>query len=338
MTWQDSLKADPIPWLLEEDNPTVRQATLRTLLDRRSDDRERQTAQKAALAKGPIREILDQMDDEGWWMKPGGGYSPKYRSGVWSLIMLSQLGASLEMDPRIPIACQYYLDHSVTDLGQICVSKSPAFNIDCLQGNMLTALLDLGFADPKLDRAFEWMARTVTGEGMSKVGDRSSELRYYGYKCGPDFTCGANNKKPCAWGGVKVMLAFSRLPKGKRTPMIQRAIQRGADFFFKVDPSTADYPNGNAENTPSRNWWKFGFPVFYVTDLLQFAEGMTLLGYGKDPRMAKTLEIIRNKQDSQGRWPLEYHYNGKTWVDIDASRKPSKWVTLRAMRVLKAAG
>ena len=49
------------------------------------------------------------------------------------------------------------------------------------------------------------------------------------------------------------------------------------------------------------------------------------------------LELVRNKQDAGGRWPLEYTYNGKTWVDIEKKGQPSKWVTLRALRVLKAA-
>jgi hypothetical protein len=49
------------------------------------------------------------------------------------------------------------------------------------------------------------------------------------------------------------------------------------------------------------------------------------------------LELVESKQDAEGRWKLEYSYNGKTWVDIERKGQPSKWVTLRALRVLKAA-
>ena len=48
------------------------------------------------------------------------------------------------------------------------------------------------------------------------------------------------------------------------------------------------------------------------------------------------LAIIREKQDPQGRWLMEYDYTGKTWVDFGAKKQPNKWVTLRALRVLKA--
>jgi hypothetical protein len=180
------------------------------------------------------------------------------------------------------------------------------------------------------------MARTVTGEGVAPIKEKDAPVRYYAGKCGPDFACGSNNRQPCAWGGVKVMLAFGKLPHAERTPLIERAIVRGADFFLSVDPATADYPNGYADH-PSGNWWKFGFPVFYVTDLLQLVEALTALGYGHDPRLQHALTLIRDRQDTHGRWPLEYDYRGKMWADYGKKGAPNKWVTLRALRVLKAA-
>ena len=60
------------------------------------------------------------------------------------------------------------------------------------------------------------------------------------------------------------------------------------------------------------------------------------LGYGHDSRLAHTLKIVREKRDAQGRWLLEYDYTGKTWGDFGVKKQPNKWVTLRALRVLKA--
>jgi hypothetical protein len=133
------------------------------------------------------------------------------------------------------------------------------------------------------------------------------------------------------------MLAFSQLSRERWTPLIEEAVRQGVEFFFSVDPATATYPSGWSDK-PSGNWWKLGFPVFYVTDLLQTVEALARLGYRKDPRLANALAVIRDKQDSQGRWALEYEYTGKTWVDFGPKKQPNKWVTLRALRVLKAAG
>ena len=62
---------------------------------------------------------------------------------------------------------------------------------------------------------------------------------------------------------------------------------------------------------PSRSWFQFGYPIGYVTDVLQTLEVLAALGYGKDPRLVNALALLRGKQDDQGRWLLEYSYNGK---------------------------
>ncbi len=337
MAWQEHLKSNPIPWLMSEPSPGVKYLVIRDLLDRPASDPELQAARQAAHSGGPIAAVLNEMSDQGFWVKSGAGYSPKYRGTVWSLLLLVQLGGSVHADARIRLACDYLLEQALSETGQFGYNGTPSGTIDCLQGNLAWALLELGCEDARLEKAFDWMARSVTGEGVAPQEERDNPYRYYAYKCGPNFQCGANGKYPCAWGAVKVMLALSKLTKEKHTPVIERAIQHGIDFFFSVDPATAAYPTRTG--TPaSRDWWKFGFPVFYVTDLLQIVEFMVALGYGRDPRLAASLAIIRDKQDEQGRWPLDYNYTGKTWVDFGPKRQPNAWVTLRALRVLKAIG
>jgi hypothetical protein len=274
------------------------------------------------------------MEDEGFWVKPGPGYLPKYRSSVWSIIMLAQLGASIHQDERIGKACRYIMNHALTEYGQFSASGTPGSTIDCLQGNLCAALLDLEFDDSRLEQAFDWMARSLTGDGVAPMSDKSTPLRYYSGKCGPGFACGSNNKQPCAWGAAKVMLAFSKLLKEKWTLQIEKAVKQGVDFLFSVDPAQASYPSG-WNDKPSGNWWKFGFPVFYVTDILQIVEALVRLGYGQDPRLQNAVQLILDKQDPKGRWPLEYTYRGKTWVDFGVKKQPNKWVTYRAIWVLK---
>ena len=335
MTWQDQLKGDPLPWLLEPGDPGVRYLALRDLVGLPESATELQAARKAAHQADPIAAILAEMDPAGYWVEPGSGYNPKYRSTVWSLILLAQLGARIEEDARIARACRYFLENGIHQGGQISTSSGPGGTVDCLQGNLCWSLVELGCDDPRLDMAYEWMARSVTGEGIAPMEDRQAPVRYYAGKCGPLFACGANNKLACAWGAAKVLPAFSRLPVERRTPLIGRAIQQGIAFLFGVEPSTAAYPTGYSDK-PSGNWWKFGFPVFYITDLLQVAEALAASGCGHDPRLEKTLALIRDKQDDRGRWSLEFEYTSKTWYDFGAKKAPNKWVTLRALRVLKA--
>lgn len=327
---------DTYSWLLEPDTPGVRYLAMRDLLDLPPDNSELLEARAETHDKGPIAAVLAEIKPEGYWVEPGPGYLPKYRSTVWCVTMLAQLGARAAMDQRIGRACAYVLDNSLTAFGQFSASGTPYATVDCLQGNLCMALVSMGYEDPRLELAYEWMARSVTGEGVAPITDRQAEVRYYAGKCGPNFACGSNNKLPCAWGAAKVMLAFSKWPAERRTPLIEGAIAAGVDFLFSVDPATAAYPSGWADK-PSGNWWKFGFPVFYVTDLLQIVEALVRLGYGNDPRLANALSLVHGKQDENGRWMLEYDYRGKTWVDFGAKKQSNKWVTLRALTALKLA-
>jgi len=322
-----------IQWLIEPEDPGVRYLALRDLVKAHSQEVE--TARQQAYLRGQISVILDKMNKEGYWVQPGSGYYPKYTGTVWSIILLAQLGASINIDKRVATSCSYLLDHTLTRSGQFSVSNSASGTADCLQGNLCAALLDLGCEDPRLNKAFEWMARSVTGEGVAPLTNKTAAVRYYAGKCGSNFACGSNNKLPCAWGAVKVMKAFNKLPKSNRTRLINDAITTGVKFLFSTDPAKADYPSGYSVK-PSGNWWKFGFPVFYVADILEIAEALEGLGYGKDPRLSNTLKIIREKQDKQGRWLLEYDYTGKTWTDFGIKKQPNKWVTLHALKVLNA--
>lgn len=337
MSWLDQLKGDSLSWLLEPNSPGVRYLALRDLVRLPPDDPELLSARKMAHKQGPIATVLDKMQPEGYWSRPGAGYSPKYWSGVWSILMLAQMGGFVNEDARIQQACDYYLEKAFSKNGVISYNGTPSGTFDCLQGNLCWALTEFGYDDPRLDAAYEWMARSVTGDGIAPATDKVQELRYHAYKCGPNFACGANNKQPCAWGAAKVMLAFSKWPVERRSALIERAIKAGVDFLFSTDPARADYPSGLNEN-PSQNWWKFGFPVFYISDILQIVEALAALGYGNDPRLANTIALIIEKQNAEGRWLLDYDYKGKSWVNFGSKKKPNKWVTLRALRVLKVLG
>jgi hypothetical protein len=342
--WKKSLKVDPTDWLLETDDPGVRYLALRDLVD--ADEKEIKEARTKAHRGGPIAVILDNMNPEGYWVKPGHVYSYKCRGTVWSIISLAQLGVSVEEDERVGIACSYLLDNSLANGGQFSPNGKPADTVSCLQGNLLTSLVDMGYQDSRLDAAYEWMARTVTGEGLPERVDINGltaeegspgPFRDLKYIKAPLFACRGTNNLPCSWAGVKVMTAFSRLPIRRRSGLIERAINTGVEYFFSVDPTTAYYPYRDPY-VPDPKWWKFGFPLFWVADILQIAEALTGLGYGSDPRLANTLALISSKQDENGRWPLELnHYRNRMWLNYGSRGKPNKWVTLRALKVLKQA-
>ncbi len=265
MSWKDVLNGDPIPWLLQPDpdNPGVRYFALRDLLDVPEDAPEVHQAQAAIMTRGPVPVILDAQQPDGFWVKPGSGYSPKYRGTVWQVIFLADLGADAA-DERVRRGCEYLLSHSIAANGAFsCLQRPvPSGCIPCLNGNLLCALLRLGYgSDPRVQTALDWQARAITGEGIRYLKSGTS---------GPVFACSATERQPCGWGAAKAMRALLAIPPDQRSPIMERAVEVGAEFLLSRDPAVADYPY---TKRVSFTWFKFGFPLSYWSDVLEVTVG-----------------------------------------------------------------
>ncbi len=336
--WRTHLNDDPLPWLLEFDNPSVRYFTLTDLLDRPPDDPDVVAARAAINTSRPVKSILDAMYPAGYWVNPGPGYSPKYRSTVWSVMFLDQLGADggvgYNADPRIRAACEYVIEHTQAPNGGFgCkggfkATRPPnSLVLHCLNGNLLRAMLDFGYGDDeRIHGAIEWQARSITGD---KFGDY-----FKSGTTGPGFACAYNYGQPCAWGAIKALRALVRIPTEQRAPQVKKAIKVGVEFLLSRDPAQADYATGDGRISSS--WFKLGFPSGYVADVLQNLEALVELGHGRDRRLKLAIEWLLSKQDAHGCWKNQYSYSGKLWTDIEPQGSVSKGVTLRACRVLKA--
>ena len=352
--WKKALKADPTDWLLEPDEsrPAIRYYTLRDILGRDENDSEVKAAKAAIMTSGPVPVILAAQQPEGYWGKPG----PAYTGTMPAIVYMAQLGAD-GADPRVRAGCEYLLSQYIDINGGLSYKDT-----QCTAGNMGAALIDFGWLkDQRLQTAMEWLAQTITGEG---VADSSNSDTSKGYdKSGnssPPFACSANGNLPCAWGAIKAMIALSKVPPAKLTRNMHEAIKQGVDFLLSHDPAVADYPFGRG-NRPSSNWFKFRYPLGTSADVLQNLEVLAALGQAENPKLANALDLVISKQNQQGRWLLEHTYKeladtqekkvfywyqnslrlyitGKELAEIQEKKgQPSKWVTLRALRVLKAA-
>ncbi len=311
---------EPLEWLLEPDpaNPGVRYRALRDLLGRPADDPEVVRAQAAVMESGPVPAILDAQYPQGYWVKPGGGYSPKYRSTVWQIIFLAELGAD-PADPRVRRGCEYLLDHSIAANGGFSNRQKPVPSgvVHCLNGNLVYALTRLGYgSDPRVRAALEWQVGAVLGEGEY----------YRSATSGPGFACGFNGGLPCAWGAAKALKAFLAVPPSDRTEGLERAIAAASEFLLSRDPAAADYPH---TGRVASAWFKLGFPLTYWSDVLEVVS--LLVELGQRERVENGIRFILEKRDEAGRWRLEHGINGKMWADIEEEGRPSKWVTLRAV-------
>ena len=316
--WNLHFKEDPIPWLLEEENPSVRFFTLRDLLHRPHDDHELLTARVAIMASKPVREILGAQYPQGHWVKPGRGYSPKYRATVWQLMFLADLGAT--PNDAIRRACQIVLEHSyLPGEGLFSSTKTQAYTLACLNGNLLRALWHLGYGhDPKAQTVAQRLAESTVEEGFTCRCNSSSRAK-------------RETWRPCAWGATKVLGAYASMPLEERPKAAEQAMALGVELLLSRDPALADYPSGTGKISPM--WFSLGFPLGYHSDLLETLDVLAQLGYGGDERLQRAINVVLAKQDARGRWPLERALGG-TWTKFGRQGEPSKWVTIRALRML----
>ena len=328
--WRTQLRADPTDWLLEEENPSVRYFTLKDILDKSEEDTAVLSARQEIMRTGVVRDILDIQQDPAYLETYPRFYTYKYKGLVWQLILLAELGAVL--NPQIQEQCEYILrnvqetehggfsQHTAVKTGGGRISEV----IPCLTGNMVWSLLRFGYLDdPRLIKGIDWLTRYMRfNDGVEQTPQVPPYNQY-------EMCWGRHT---CHMGVVKALKAFSAIPAAQRTREVTDTIHEAVEFVL-IHHIYKRSHNLNRVSKPG--WLKFGFPLMYQTDALEILDILTKLGI-QDSRMDEALAILLEKQDDMGRWSIENTYNSdRLLIPMGQKGEPSKWITLRAMRVLK---
>lgn len=132
--------------------------------------------------------------------------------------------------------------------------------------------------------------------------------------------CWYQKQRPCHWLAVKALWAFAAAPTIQE---VHAAMTRTAEALLSPP---FDFTGEEA------HWLRFGFPWYFQSDLLDALEALAACGYAADPRFQTLAQHVVDKQQDDGRWLKE---GGSTAVRIERKGQPSKWITLKALRVIK---
>jgi hypothetical protein len=328
--WQKYLNADPIKWLLEEDNPSVRYFTLRDLLRSRKIDTQMTLAKEKIMEKGIVPKILSKQKRGGYWEEAEHFYiRNKYKGTVWQFIILAELGADGK-DKRIIDSCEYLLDFSQDRQSGGFSYRGSRKNggyhsgvLPCLTGNMIWSLITFGYLDDeRIKKGLRWLTEHLRfDDGIEKSPEGWPYDRFE--QCW--------GKHTCHMAVVKPLKAMAEIPPEKRTEDINNSIACCVEYLLKHHL----YKRSHDLNRVAKlKWLKLGFPSMWDTDVLEMLGILGKLDY-KDARMQEAIDLVLSKQDENGRWPLEHTYNGRFQVNIERKDKPSKWITLNALKALK---
>jgi hypothetical protein len=89
----------------------------------------------------------------------------------------------------------------------------------------------------------------------------------------------------------------------------------------------------------NRDWTRLSFPPGYHYDVLRGLDYLRSAGVEPDDRIAEAVELVRQARGTDGRWPLQNPHDDQ--IDFGTAERadePSRWNTLRALRVLAWAG
>jgi hypothetical protein len=319
-----------IDWLLEADNPSVRYFTLVDILGEPANGSAASAARLAIMEQGLVPQLLAMQNSDGSWFEPQKFYTNKYGGTVWCLLLLAELGAEPN-DPRVQKACAFILEHSWNrELGGFSYQASVKGSglaggvIPCLTGNMVYSLIKLGCGtDERVLRAIDWInawQRADDNEGPGPAGPIYDRLE----------VCWGRHS--CHMGVAKTLKALAAIPAGQRDPATVAKIGELAEYFLKHHLYKKSH---QLAEVAKPGWLKPGFPLMYQTDILELL-GLFADLQIRDPRLADALAILRGKRRPDGSWLLENTFNGKMAVTIEQKGEPSKWITLKALRVLRA--
>lgn len=292
-----------LDWLLEPSEPAMRYLASRDLVTPRPSERSLSRLRSAVPRKGWAAAILARQREKTWWATKRSCYLPKYRSTIWQLQVLADLGLS-KRDERIANAVEFWFDlHYARDGGYDPWEGKKRHGHLCTTGNMVRSLIRTGYLDDeRVQSAIQWLVDEQLPDG--------------GWDC-----FGRKQGTIDAW---EAMSAFADISPERRSPGVRRAIGRGAEFFLERRLlHEGDY---------FRPWHRLRYPWHYHYNVLVGLDFLSALGHGKDPRMAEAMAVVRDKRQEDGRWLLDRPPGDMV---LETPQEPSKMITFLALRIAR---
>jgi hypothetical protein len=331
-----------VEWLLEPGQPWVRYNTLDQLLEKKNEASE---ALAEAMLSPPASKILDHVDADGGFSDAAAtkkwgeaavrsGYVPKYRGAAWKLLFLAELGAD-PSHPKVKALGEGILKNAFSERhGTFYIPLEyggyPEYTlIPCFMGNMIWALTRLGFGTrPEVRSTFDWLTK------YQRFDDGNwRPPTEFPYKGSRDRCWGRHT---CYWGVTSFLRAMTVVPKGFWTEQVYESKRSGVDFILSHrllwSSHTPDRPIATKNTRPQR----LTAPQTYYQDAVEITETMLRLGEHGEA-VNEAIEYVRSKRNNEDRWCLE-NSPGPLDAPFDVKERESKWITFRALRMLKLAG
>ena len=297
-------------WLLDGD-AAIRWQTMRDLLDATRTDVKAERARVATTGWG--RQLLDEQDPEGTWAQSI--YSPKWISTTYTLLLLRRLGLAHGNAAALR-GCEQIWAGSGVRGGVVLPDSTSSMDI-CVAGMFVTLAVYFGHDDDQIGGVIDW----VLEQQMKDGGWNCRALR-----------SGASHSSYHTSITVLEMLA-ELASNGYDDPALEQAAAGGREFFL----AHRMYKSHRTGEVSHPTYTMLSFPPRWHYDVLRGLDYFQSVDAPWDERLADAIELLQKKRRRDGKWPVQHKHQGRVWFDMETGRQPSRWNTLRALRVLRWA-
>lgn len=300
-------------WLLDAD-PAIRWQALRDVVGAgaRAVERERQRVARAGWGA----RLLARQDPKGTWAgglsSDAGLYSPKWISTTYTMLLLRDLGLPAG-NQQAQKACALLLEQGLQRDGGINYGWTTSET--CVTGMVLSILAHFEHDDDRLDTIAEHLLAQQMPDG--------------GWNCRRRF--GATHASVHTTILALEGLRLYELHRDHKRQAVRAAQRRGREFLLMHRLYRSDRTGEIIKPV----FLRFAFPPRWHYDILRALDYFQAVNAPRDRRLSDAIDIVRKTQREDGRWTLQHSYKGKTYFEMERLNAPSRWNTLRALRVLK---
>ena len=307
-----SANNETIRWLLDGD-PAIRWQALQDLVGaaERTVQRERQKVAR----EGWGARLLARQDPEGTW--GSGLYSPKWTSTTYTMLLLRDFGLPAT-NRQARKACRPLLDGGVQRDGGVNYGTRARWtgtSETCISGMVLSLVSYFEHDDDRVDT----LADHLLGQQMADGGWNCRRPR------------GATHSSVHTTISVLEGLRFYELHRGRKVQPIRSAQRRAREFLLLHRLFRSERTGAIIEP----RFLRFSFPPRWHYDILRALDHFQAVSAARDRRLGEAIDVIRGTRRADGRWTLQNRYRGRTYFELERVGAPSRWNTLRALRVLK---
>ncbi len=309
----ENRSVDPvINWLMAGD-PAIRWQTMRDLLNHPAD--EWQAEQRRTLAEGWGARLLSHQAADGQW--GGGLYSPKWISTTYTLLALRGIGISRDCEAArrgAELVLDGILGKRLDQKFQLQLARCDR----CIVGMILLLAVYFEIDDGRVQAMVEnLLAETMPDCAWNCRRDHRPHPTHSSFHT--------------TFNVLEGLREYAEWRQGALVEEVLKAEQQALEFMLQHRLFRSDKTN----EIIHVNFTYFSYPFRWYYDVLRGLSYFARANASRDPRLQDAIDLLHQRQLKDGRWPVQHKHPGRVYFDMEKTGGPSRWNTLRALRVLR---